>query len=255
MGVFDKQFDSVFTTYRATLQLRDKIMGGTPKDPKAIEGWLKKNAGLADGELRRATIRTLIENGVDLTENPTDDEINEAIASIASLKQTNGFKRDERGLYIEGRTVKAMLKESANIVFAGEKWGKRFKDDGKQAYAGKGARSFLAERVFVNPDRIYLGVQEPSGIELFIGHVMDKTGPKSTLTYVEFVERPTLEIEVAVLNNEITEQQWPRLWLHAQENGLGALRSQGFGRFDIDRWESATGRQPDTADRLLASIA
>jgi hypothetical protein len=229
MGVFDGHKQRLFTTYAVRLEFRDKLMGGTPKDPKAIEGWLKKNAGLAGGELRRATVRTLIENGVDLTENPTDDEINAAIAGVASLKQTQGFKTDkEHGLYVEARAVKAMLKESVNVAYAGEKRGP----------TRKGFRSFFAERVFVNPDRIYVGTRQPSGVELFVGHVTGREGPRSTLTYVEYVERPVLACEVIVFNDEITEDEWPTIWVHAGENGFGALRSQGFGRFEVERWDT-----------------
>lgn len=245
MGVFDKHYSSVFTTYRATIQIRDKIMGGTPKDPKAIEGWIKKNAGLAGDELRRLTIRTLIENGMDLSENPTDEEIDKAIGDIAALKQTNGFKRDETGLYIESRTVKAMLKESTNVVFAGhEKWGK----------TNKGPRNFLAERVFVNPEKIYLGVEEPTSMLMFVGHISGPKGPQSTLTYIEYVDHPRITFDVIVLGDEIKEDHWPKIWVHAQENGLGALRSQGFGRFDVEEWEKATSPKDDPAERIIASL-
>lgn len=39
MGIFDDKAD-IFVTYHAAVQFRDKVMGGTPKNPKAIEGWL-----------------------------------------------------------------------------------------------------------------------------------------------------------------------------------------------------------------------
>jgi len=42
---------------------------------------------------------------------------------------------------------------------------------------------------------------------------------------------------VLTMRDCLTPEQWADLWVHAQENGLGALRSQGFGRFFIQQWE------------------
>ncbi len=214
-------------------------MGGVPKDPKIIEGWIKKSIGTDQGrDFALMVRRTLSELGHDVSIAEEDAE--KALADIAGEKQTNGFKRDTGGLFLESRQVKAMLKESVNILFAGQRWG----------VTKKGPRSFFAERVFVNPDRIYFDggsvtighLREPSGIELFIGHVSGPKGPQSNLTYIEFVERPRIEFEVIVLHDEIKPADWPEIWNHAEENGLGALRSQGFGRFDVERFE-ANGAQ------------
>lgn len=228
MGIFDKQSSDVFATYHARLTFRDKVMGGTPKNPKIIEGWLRSKAGVDEvEELRRGMVRTLSELGVDVRPDMTYAELETASNAVAASKQTNGFKMDEHGLYLESRTVKAMLKENCNILYAGDRWGK----------TKKGPRSFLAERVFVNPDHISLGVMEPSGIEMFIGHTSGPKGPMSNLTYIEFVQGATIEFDIMVLQDAIEEKHWPELWLACQENGLGSLRSQGFGRFDVEAWD------------------
>jgi hypothetical protein len=141
---------------------RDKLIGGVPKDPRLIEGWLRARAGLQDAqEIRQAMLRTLGELGVDVQEDTTFEQLEQATAALAARKQTTGFKVSERGLYVEARQVKAMLKESTNILFVGERWGS----------TRKGPRSFVAERVFVEPDRLWLGVDEPSAVELMIGHL------------------------------------------------------------------------------------
>ncbi len=120
-----------------------------------------------------------------------------------------------------------MLKESTNILFAGERWG----------VTRKGPRSFVAERVFVEPDKLWLGRQEPSGVELMVGHLSGPTVPRSTLGYHEYVEQPALEFTILAVREALTREQWADIWVLAQENGFGALRSQGFGRFYLDRWE------------------
>lgn len=247
MGIFDNQAD-MFTTYAATIRFRDRLMGGTPKNPKIIEGWLRSKAGIEqEEEIRRATLRTLLELGADVTPDMSFEELEKASEALAASRQTNGFKIGEQGLYLESRTVKAMLKESVNILYphGSGKWGSRRttgRDGAEKEVGGKGAKSFIAERVFVSPDKLWLGRTDPDGVEMFIGHVMGPKGPQSTLTYHEYVGGAVVDLSIMVLRDEVRAEYWPEIWVHAQENGLGALRSQGFGRFDIERWEPVKER-------------
>ena len=216
----------LWAVYHATLVFRDKLVGGTPKDPRLIEGWLRSKAGIEDPqELRLATLRTLAEVGADRREGAGDVE--ELAAAEVSQKRTTGFKTGPEGLYVEGRQIKAMLKESTNVVFAGDRWGP----------TRKAARSFFAERVFVDPDKLPLGVDEPSGVETVVGHLTGPGGPRSTLSNYEYVVEPVIAFRVMVLRDCISADQWRDIWCHAQENGFGTLRSQGYGRFDVVEWE------------------
>lgn len=237
-SVFADSYGEVYAVYAAELAINDKIIGGIPRDPKIVQGWLRSKAGISEErELAQFAARTMQEQGVDLgvsadalmDMNPNEifDLLDHVAEGYASERQTTGFKQDENGLYIENRQVKAMIKESVNVLFAGDRWGK----------TKKGPRSFSAERVFIEPQRIHLGTMEPDNILTFVGHVTDKSGPRSTLGLHEYVEQPVLDIEVHVVNDEITPDQWCKIWLHAQHNGLGALRSQGFGTFVVSRWE------------------
>lgn len=256
MGIFDRE-STLFTTYRATLVFRGKVMGGTPKDPKLIEGWIRAKAGVSDTEeLRHMVYQTLAQLGADVSPGMSMDEMIRASEHLAAVKQTVGFKHDDHGLYLEARHVKAMLKESVNILFDGDKWGQRQKrsKDAKPGdmTGGKGPKAFVAERVFVNPDRIYLGAAEPSGVDMLIGHIEEWNGnTRSTLTYHEYVERPTIRFEVMVARDSVPHEAWPLIWQHAQENGLGAVRSQSYGRFDIEQWEPV----PVVVTNGLVSVA
>jgi hypothetical protein len=226
-GIFDTQ-SSLFTRYTARIVFRDKLLGGIPKDPKLIEGWLRSRAGLTDGdEVRHTMLRTLVELGVDVDASMSFEQLERASEAVAARKQTTGFKVGERGLYLESRQVKAMLKESTNVVFGGERFGP----------TRKTGKPFVAERVFIEPDRLWLGVQEPAGVEMTIGHVFGATGPRSIVGYHEYVERASLDFRVLTMRDCLAAEQWADLWVHAQENGLGALRSQGFGRFYIEQWQ------------------
>lgn len=220
----------VFTRYAVRLQFRSFVMGGIPRDPKIVEGWLRTRMGLSDKgeELRQATIRTLIERGVEgVSEDMSFEQLEELSKGLAAEKQTNGFKRDADGLVLETRAVKAGLKEWVNILYAGQRVGP----------TKKGPKSYAAERVFLVGDLIPLGRQEPDGVHLFIGHTSGPSGPKSNLTLYEYCHRPAIAFELLVAEDSIPHDWWPRIWPIGEENGLGALRSQGFGRFSVTHWE------------------
>lgn len=227
MGIFDTEA-ALFTIYRAKLVFRDRLMGGVPRHPKIIEGWLRAKMSITDEEeLMMIGRQTLIELGYPGAGDMTYEEISRVVEEYAESKHTNGFKRDEHGLYIESRQVKAMLKECMNVLYATERMGP----------TKKGAKSFLAERVFIDPNCIHLGRMEPDGVGLVIGHVRGPQGPQSNLTYHEYVDNAEITFTVKVTEDAIPHVFWPRLWVQAQDNGLGAVRSQGYGRFDIEAWE------------------
>lgn len=203
-------------------------MGGTPRNPQVIEGWLRSKTGVTDEEEIQAMMRrTMVELGT-WKPDMSPDEIAEASRQVAALKETTGFKVDaEGGLYLEQRQIKAALKESTNVLYAGDRWGA----------TKKGPKQFLTERVFVSPDHIWLGRMEPDGVDMVIGHIIGPQGPRSTLGYHEYVERAVLDFDVLVARDSILEEWWIDIWTHMEENGLGALRSQGHGRFDLLKWE------------------
>lgn len=214
----------LFTHYRVSIRFRHKIMGGIPKDPKIIEGWLRSKAGVTDEtEIINMTRRTLEQLGLEVPADATIEDMIAASEQIAAVKSTNGFLRDHRGLVLPGRYVKAMLKEATNILWAGDRWGP----------TKKGPKNYLAERVFCVEDTFPLGRLEPDGVDMVIGHVTGPQGPRSTLGYHEFCEGAECAFTVISLNDCINADQWADLFTLSQELGLGALRSQQHGRFDV----------------------
>lgn len=231
----------LFTTYEATLKFRDKILGGTPKNPKIIEGWLRTKTGVSDDEeVRQMMMRTLLDLGADVNEDMTYDELVEASEALAGIKQTNGFKQNGNGLYVEDRQVKACLKEAVSILYP---WGPQ----NKWGQTKKAARSYFVETVFVNPREVLFNEKEPTGVEMMMVHAKGPNGVAHSINYSEYMLEPEVSFEVQVLKDSIGEVSkdvhngdWPEIWTLAQELGLGAGRSQGFGRFDVVKWEKAS---------------
>ena len=196
------------------------ICGGTPSDEHVAEGWLRTKLADPDDLIREAVAKTMAERGI------TADE---AAKQVDSLKHLNGFRRDEHGLFVEGRQLKAGLKEAVSVAVAAGKlqprgWGK----------TNKSLLGFVAEHVFVLEDRLHLGVTEPTGIMQRFVHTFRGTG----IQYEEYVEDAKISFTVAA-DYEFAEREWAMIWLTGEQQGLGASRSQGFGRYEVTRWDRA----------------
>lgn len=216
---------SVFEKYRAKAYpytfdvelLVGRIAGGTPTDPRVAEAWLKTKLGVdKDDLIREAVAEVMVERGVGA---------DEATAVVSANKHLNGFRRDESGLYVEGRQVKAAIKEAANVRWPKERWGP----------SRKGTLSFFAEHVFCQEDRIPLGVAEPSGVAQRFVHTWRGSG----IQYEEYVDEAKLRFTVAT-DYDFKTEEWALLWLTGEQQGIGASRSQGYGRYTVTRWDKAT---------------
>ncbi len=213
--------------YEADLLVYE-LHGGTPVDQNKAKGWVESKVEATDEVIQKMIVDALTTRGIDpASMSPADMEA--AIADTVELKQLNAFKRLPTGeLCIEGRQVKAMLKEAASIAVAGghlnaRGWGK----------TNKGLLGFLAEHLFVAEDKIGIGVTEPSGISQRFVHTWRGNG----IQYEEFVLDAKVSFTV-LTDFDWPKDFWPTVWTVAEENGLGASRSMGFGRFAVTGWSA-----------------
>lgn len=212
----------------------DVLVGGTPTDPKVAEGWLRTKLGVdSDRLIQEMVAQTMVERGV---------TAEEAVPLVNAQKNLNGFKRDEKGLYIEGRHLKAALKEAVNVAYS---VGKLLNSKGKNSWGltAKGIHSFAAEHIVVPDDRLHLGISadeftrralagEGCGINQRFVSTFRGTG----IQYEEFVEGATIDFTVWS-DYDFTEANWAAIWLTGEQQGIGASRSQGYGRYQVTRWE------------------
>ncbi len=233
-SVFGKQAERLYKHRFSGTLFVPIIVGGTPSNDRVAEGWLKTKIADNDALIREMVAQTMAERGV---------SAEEAVELVDILKHLNGFKRDENGLYIEGRQLKSAIKEAANILWAKDRWGP----------TNKGTRSFFAEHVFVPEDRLYLraahddhddkGTQvavagevftQASGIQQRFVSTFRGTG----IQYEEFCR--DVEIDFTVMtDHEFKAGQWADLWACGQNQGIGASRSQGYGRYVVSAWDAA----------------
>lgn len=217
--------------YTATLFL-DSITGGTPSDPKIAKGWLATRLGGEAGKdaLLEQRLKTVIAEraGADPEAMPSD--VMDAALEEAAVN-VDGFKRTTDGhLYVEGRTVKAMIKENASIGLGSGVVPARL------GLTKKGAPSFLAEHVMVVEDVIPITrngapLTEPDTIDQHFVH----TYRGNSIGYSEVCSN--VEVTFTVVSDLDLTDLWPVVWSLAENNGLGARRSQGSGRFVVTTWD------------------
>lgn len=230
-SVFNKpEYIAAAFPYRFDAELHvGTLAGGRPRDPKVAEGWLRTKLADKDEIIRAAVAEVMLEQGV---------TVEEAEKTVDELKHLSGFSRDEHGLFVHGYQVKACLKEAASVAV----------NEGKirlDGWAGPGVnknyaktlKNWLPEHVFVVEDRIPLGRDEPDDVVQSFPE--NKRMKMRGIQYNEYVTDAKVVFTV-ITDHDFADVEWAMLWLTAEQQGLGAMRSQGFGRFEVTRWE----RQP-----------
>ena len=131
------------------------------------------------------------------------------------------FKRDDNGLYYEGRCVRGHIKDCAAQVVSFVSNIKAF-------------RSKVANKVYVETERIYLGKSEPDGMEQRFIQVMTRQGPRSSYKYIDYVEKPRLEFILRVLGDDvIAGDEISLIFEYGGMHGMGQERSQDWGRYEV----------------------
>ena len=229
------------TVYRCELQFVNDIVGGIPSDRDVTEKWLRSRMDLTEAALAELVDQTVADRGV-----LTPDEAVQAVLSSPLAPSINGFKRDDNGeLCIEGRIVKAALKEYANSSYPGTVWpgkNKLFpgKKDGTSALQ-KGLKAYLAEAVHVPEVMIGLGVKEPTRVEERIKHVrIQGRGTMGVINRVEVVHRPSVVFHVEVRDDFLPVEAWKRMWENGERIGLGSDRARSDGKFEVVGWEKVS---------------
>ncbi len=135
------------------------------------------------------------------------------------------FCRNEDGLYYEGRCVRGHIKDCANQI--------------KEAIRPevKALKAKVANKVYVMTDVIPLMVngeqaKEAGGtVQRFI-QVMTRQGPRSTIKFVDYLEKPVLVFQLNVLDDGVIEDDiLDAILEYGGVHGMGQERSQGWGRY------------------------
>lgn len=206
---------------RVTVQVRHWLMAGKPAHLDAADAMIKAR-GLGDVVEAR-----LIEI--------TDPKEREALAEEVKYEGLCEFHRREGkpGIWLPTNNIKAGLKENWSVL------GQRMKERGSRGAMAEGMFVYSVHDDTVDPaerDWVYLG-KEPAGTWTAVSHTTGPNGPVSSIKRHEYVERPLVTFEIAIEagNNapKLSDEGMAKTLYHFGEHGLGACRSQGYGRFDV----------------------
>jgi len=161
---------------------------------------------------------------------PLDEIVNEVVEKVGASAERDEegelkfgwatFPRNDGGLYYEGRCVRGHIKDCANQV----------KDVIKPEM--KALKAKVANKVYVMTDVIPLGAKEPAGTMQRFVQVMTRQGPRSTIKYVDYLEKPKLTFRLNVLDDGvITDDILNAIFEYGSIHGMGQERSQGWGRY------------------------
>jgi len=159
---------------------------------------------------------------------PLDELANEVAEKVGATEEEEEevkygwatFCRNEDGLYYEGRCVRGHLKDCANQV----------KDVIKPEI--KSLKAKVANKVYVMTDVIPLGAKEIAGTVQRFVQVITRKGPRSTIKYVDYLEKPILKFRLNVLDDGIiTDDILNTIFEYGSVHGMGQERSQGWGRY------------------------
>jgi len=199
----------IYDRYLVTIVMRGKLCGGIPKNKEIIADWIKARTGFDDEK--------------------TADQISDMQEHVdeQSEKSWIGFYQVDGKPHIECRGIKAMFKECATVLRLTEK-----KRGCKQVF-----QHGFEVKGLDGSDVIPINGKVDSYES--VCHAMTPQGPRSSLKKVDYVENEKVEFQVLVLKTasqetrHIGEADIKKILAFAQENGLGADRSQGKGKFVV----------------------
>lgn len=215
-------------TFETELRFRT-LRGGIPSDPDVAAGWIRTKFTDTDDMVLEAVAKTMADRGID--ENAAAEE-------VAKNKHLNGFVRHpaDGQLCILGRHVKAALKEAASVRWPKHRnWGP----------SNKSTLSYVAEHIFVPDGYIRLWtpddepVMEPHDAPQDFVHTFRGSGIKITEQLTDVVARFRIraDFDMPLVDNDPEKHSWGAIWVTGEQQGIGADRSQGYGTYEVTRFD------------------
>lgn len=226
----------LYDVYLVEALIRGKICGGKPKSASLLEDHIRRTTG-HDDELTKQQIELAKQYG-------NTEEVMAEIADEKIERSSTGFLSDENGLYIDTYQLKAMFKQSASML------GIYKKKRGSKQICAEGAEV----KGLIKEDRVYLGKSKPDGTDENIVHAMTPKGQISGIKHVDYVTGCTIAFEIWVLRTaaqetrHVSEDDVIHILTFAQENGVGADRARGHGKFNVSKFQRISTAKSITED-------
>jgi hypothetical protein len=197
--------------FGVTMDFNYRICGSVPLSKKIVPLWL---------ESRMPKVKPDNAKPIEEIKKEVEDSIEESIE-----QSTLGFQQDTTGLFVRGGTIKAHLKDCANQI--------------KDFVGVKVFRAKLANMVYIQEYAVYIKkngafIQESDGSYEQPVHVFTRQGPRNALKIINFVERPTLQFTMLIMDNkEVTIDEVNQVFAYGSVHGYGGERGMGEGRYSF----------------------
>lgn len=212
-----------------TIQFNEWLMAGKPKSLDAANAMLKARG---------------LEDHIEAVAEIEDPEIKAmAVERIRSDEGLCEFSRrpGKPGLWLPANNIKAGFKENWSVL------GKMNEVRGSRKAIAEGLFVFCVDSWRTNPedrDWIYLGEESDLGISdgnpffTAVSHSVGPKGPVSSIKRHEFVANALIAFDVYVaqftsVEEKLSDDDIADTLVHFGVHGLGACRSQGFGKFTV----------------------
>ena len=221
---YDVQGGNMWNKYDVKLQMTGRFAASLPRTREDIKAMLE----------HRAPVKPPA-NYISLEQ--LEQEVVEKVGAVSSPSFVSEeeeeiqygwatFCRDDQGLYYEGRCIRGHLKDCANQL--------------QVFLKTKGLKAKVANKVYVETDKIYLDRMQPDGTELRYVQVMTRKGPRSAPKWIDYCEKPVLEFRLKVLDDGVIGRDiLAAIFDYGSVHGLGQERSQGWGRYTWEMREVA----------------
>ena len=199
-------------TYVVRLRV-DRLVGGIPRNPELIKGWLL-GRGITGG------VETL-----------AAEEAAKLDGSAIEEGAWKGFFRDYEGIFIEPRNVRGFLKQAARAI----------PDGGTKTI--KAALKKLTDNLVILPSRIHFErptgpVMDPDGSEERAIHVRTPQGNRTALKRSDYVRDAEVTFSLYPSHPDLKEEWLKDLFEYGSAYlGLGSDVSQDEGKFRLLTWE------------------
>ncbi len=237
ISVLEEQAKALYTKVKIRIRFRDRILAGIPKHGDMLDYYMKARH-MSDREKDDFKART--EKG------ELSPEEKEQITSTSWCQ----FERNAEGhLCLWHGNVKAMLREifvTLGLTQKKPSLKKAEKEEDKGPSAG--GRQTLQHAVHVDsgyPDSLRIPferdgklISEPDGSVDKVKHIKDAAGQRSALGRHDYLEKVEMQIILKWPTKSVfTEDDFKKVLALCQDDGLGACRSQGNGKFDVISYE------------------
>jgi len=244
----------MYERYRAVIEFREKVLGGTPLNEKLLEGFLLSRLSKWMEQISRGKATPPKEGS---PEEKTMMQLEEMKHQVDLEKEEDtsscGFMRDDTGFYFQPRIFKAMLKIAGNGLGITRRPPMGAKQDLQHFIHVKPEnwKPPMKERIYflrndkpISPKRVEDGEEVPNvdGRLQRPIHVDGPQGPRSAIVQNDFFESTDdgpirMKFEIWILKTRLntapSREELLTMLCIGEDEGVGASRSQDFGKFNF----------------------